>query len=696
MSDRCEITGLSQEDVNFFSYLHPHIIGELELNAPSKDTLTSFDKPLGRTVSNNRFGTGDLKRKESLVKHLEKSVSSKFSGSKLSIFGSSESGLSLKTGDLDLCLQLPEANQKKVIKRMSGMLRGQGMENVQALVRAKVPIVKFNDPRSGMQVDISINNTLALHNTKLLAKYSKLDKRVRQLAVCVKHWALHRNLSDAPNGTLSSYGWSILVINLLISEGVITNLQSGDDRTLVEIGKQEYDVTINEIEKFESTSKATLSELVYLFFTKYATWDWNNQIISIRNGEPLSRDAKGWMNEEPSALDVVNSEKEKPPRMGEHHLSIEDPFDVGHDLSRVVRPVGELRIKDELLRAAKLFGDGTNWKNICETVEPDRLKDMEPADLFHDLRDKSDAVVKNMLEKATTEISSLEKRVEALESERKSNIRMAKAMRGVIEETSGLRKEHKSIIVNLRDRNKKIDASKQLRDKINSDIILPIHMIEDELAKVYSRLTEEIDIHRVPSLEREKAHFSWFVELQAMHGKAREASELHQRFIELVTEQKTEIKKLKIFETKHDEATTKLLDDEPLLKDKSINSNEVRSYDRQSQNIQRALRQRRGEMHKLRRESGRLEAWIRKKDSRPPRGGNRDGNRDKSRTPKPAASKESTGPMTLGDISGLLSEMNSLAPSKKPKKVSSKKAGMRKLGNLGAHRGSRGQYQKKD
>jgi hypothetical protein len=273
---------------------------------------------------------------------------------------------------------------------------------------------------------------------------------------------------------------------------------------------------------------------------------------------------------------------------------------------------------------------------------------------------------------------------------------MAKAMRGVIEETSGLRKEHKSIIVNLRDRNKKIDASKQLRDKINSDIILPIHMIEDELAKVYSRLTEEIDIHRVPSLEREKAHFSWFVELQAMHGKAREASELHQRFIELVTEQKTEIKKLKIFETKHDEATTKLLDDEPLLKDKSINSNEVRSYDRQSQNIQRALRQRRGEMHKLRRESGRLEAWIRKKDSRPPRGGNRDGNRDKSRTPKPAASKESTGPMTLGDISGLLSEMNSLAPSKKPKKVSSKKAGMRKLGNLGAHRGSRGQYQKKD
>ena len=128
------------------------------------------------------------------------------------------------------------------------------------------------------------------------------------------------------------------------------------------------------------------------------------------------------------------------------------------------------------------------------------------------------------------------------------------------------------------------------RDKINSDIILPIHMIEDELSKVYNRLTEELDIHRVPSLGKEKEQFSWFMELQAMHGKAREASELHHRFIELVKEQKEEIKKLKIYETKHDDATAKLLQDEPMLKDKNINSKEVGSYDRRVHNIQKALR----------------------------------------------------------------------------------------------------------
>ena len=695
MSKRCDVTGLSAEDINLFGFLHSQLIGELELNEVSNEILTGFEKPLQRTVSNHRFSTGDLKRKESLIKHLEKSITSKFNGSKLTAFGSSESGLSLKTGDLDLCLQAAKVDQKKVIKRISGMLRGQGMESVQALTRAKVPIVKFTDPRSGMHVDISINNTLAIHNTKLLAQYAKLDERVKQLAICVKHWALHRNLSDAPNGTLSSYGWSVLVIFHLMKEGVIANLQSGEDRTIADIEGKEYDITINDISKSDSESKASLAELLYSFFKNYATFDWTNEIVSIRSGKSLTRDEKGWMNEEPSALDVINSQKEKPPRMGEHHLSIEDPFDLDHDLSRVVRAVGELKIRDELIRATKMFGDGETWKAICETIEPDRLKDMEPADIFHDLRDKADDVVKSMLEKTNAEMSALEKRVEAVDAERKSNIRMAKAMRGVIEETSDLRKEHKSIIINLKERNKNIDDIKKSRDKINSDIILPIHMIEDELAKVYSRLTEEIDIHRVPSLQREKTHFSWFLELQAMHGKAREASELHQRFIELVTEQKGEIKKLKIFETKHDEATTKLLEQEPLLKDKNINSNEARSYDRRTLSIQRALRQLRGDLHKLRRESGRLEAWLRKKSGNQSRG-RRDGRKGNQRKPKSQGSKESSGPMTLGDISGLLSEMGNQTTSKKPKKVSSKKAGMRKLGNLGAHRGSRGKYEKKD
>ncbi len=43
-----------------------------------------------------------------------------------------------------------------------------------------------------MQVDITVNNILAIVNTKLLADYVKLDERLLQLCCIVKHWAKRR------------------------------------------------------------------------------------------------------------------------------------------------------------------------------------------------------------------------------------------------------------------------------------------------------------------------------------------------------------------------------------------------------------------------------------------------------------------------------------------------------------------------
>ena len=510
MTSECEITGLSQEDIDNWPDFHGHITGKLELSTPGEESLISFAKPLANTVSSHRVHPGDAKRREGLITHLERSISSKVKGSELVSFGSTQTGMALRGGDLDLCIIMKDGNQKKILKRISGMMRGQGMENVKALMRAKIPIVKFTDPRNGIDVDISVNNSLAIHNTKLISDYVSLDERVRQVAICVKHWALHRNLSDAPSGTLSSYGWSVLVIQHLQLEGIIPNLQAGEARTLVEIDGREFDLTIDsEAASIKGNSKS-LEQLLFEFFSRFATWNWDEDIVSIRNGQPISRDEKGWMSEKPSALDVITSKKDQPPRMGLHHLGIEDPFDLEHDLCRVLWPEGELDIRSELLRAARMFGEGKTWKDICETVDPERLAGMEPSDIFADLRTISDDKVKQMREKAQAENVAMETRVNALEAERNNSIRMAKAMRGVIEETSDLRKEHKAVINGLKGRNKEVESLKTQRDQINSNIIIPIHMIEDELAKVYTRLTEELDIHRVPSLDREKNQFSWF------------------------------------------------------------------------------------------------------------------------------------------------------------------------------------------
>ena len=698
MSSACEITGLSEEQVSLWPNLHAVLTGgDLP---PLCESVDSYSKDLNYTVASHRQAKGEEKRREGLITHLERVLTSKFKGSKLIAFGSSKTGLSLKGGDLDLCLLMTPQDPKRTVQRISRSLRIQGMESVKALTKATVPIVKFIDPRSGFMVDISVNNTLAVHNTRLLSTYAGLDKRVSEVTKCIKHWALHRNLSDAAEGTFSSYAWSLLAIQHLQMEGLIPNIQAGKDRTFAEVDGKEFDLTMDTDAK-GNDSKASLAELVTSFFHRYSNWDWSEQVVSIRNGSPLTREDKGWMNEEPSAITIITTKKEKPGRMGAHHLSIEDPFNLDHDLCRVVRPEGEMRIRDELIRAATMFSNGAKWKEICSTLDPERLSNLEPDDLFHDLRTKSDDDVKNMRDKVAGELDGLEMRIQALEDERQATIRMAKAMRGIIEETSGLRKEHNNTIKRLAKRNKEIDSIKSQRDIIHRNIVIPTLMIEDELSKIYRRLTTEIDIHRVPSLNREKELFSLFFELQAMHAKGREADVFHQRVVQLVMEQKVEIKKLKVFEIKHDDTTAKLLAEEPLLKDKDVTTNEARSYDRRVVNIQKALRARRGELHKLRREAGRLDAWIRKKaGGERGRGGRSGGDRARGKgkgrgSKSPRDKAPSNAPMTLGDISGLLSALDS-TEEKKEKKISSKKAGMRKLGNLGAHRGSRGSYKKKE
>lgn len=48
-----------------------------------------------------------------------------------------------------------------------------------------------------VRIDITVNNYLAVENTRLLATYCDIDPRLRGLVLLVKHWAKRRSLNDA-------------------------------------------------------------------------------------------------------------------------------------------------------------------------------------------------------------------------------------------------------------------------------------------------------------------------------------------------------------------------------------------------------------------------------------------------------------------------------------------------------------------
>ncbi|TGJ86732.1 hypothetical protein E0Z10_g2072 [Xylaria hypoxylon] len=85
------------------------------------------------------------------------------------------------------------------------------------------PKDKYSDalefPKSGVgvQCDINFSAHLALQNTSLLRCYSHTDPRVRPLVLFVKHWAKARGVNTPYRGTLSSYGYVLMVLHYLVN-----------------------------------------------------------------------------------------------------------------------------------------------------------------------------------------------------------------------------------------------------------------------------------------------------------------------------------------------------------------------------------------------------------------------------------------------------------------------------------------------
>ena len=117
MTSYCKKTGMSPEDMNLYSYYHSFLTKNTSLNKPTTEIINQYSKPLQRLIGNHAQNNNEAKRKERLFNHLEKSLVSKFQSASLVVFGSSASGLSLKSGDYDLCLIIPSVNEKKAIKK---------------------------------------------------------------------------------------------------------------------------------------------------------------------------------------------------------------------------------------------------------------------------------------------------------------------------------------------------------------------------------------------------------------------------------------------------------------------------------------------------------------------------------------------------------------------------------------------------
>lgn len=285
--------------------------------------------------------------------------------------------MSLKNGDIDICMvidQSSEGTSDVIIERLAEMLKINGFQKILAIPTARVPIVKFKDPNTGLSCDICMNNRLAIYNTRLVQDYSMIDERMKPLVYVVKRWAKRRKINEPSLGTLSSYAYINLVISFLqtrqppilpclqeLANGpkLINGKEYGDllPDVMVDGFNCKYYNDISKLVGFGSDNKETLGSLVFHFFQTYSReFSFMNQVVSIRTGSPIQKSSKTW---------------ESIAKKSHYWFSIEDPFETTHNLARVVNRPNLSIIISELNRGYKLLSKNSNLHKVLREYHND-------------------------------------------------------------------------------------------------------------------------------------------------------------------------------------------------------------------------------------------------------------------------------------------------------------------------------------
>lgn len=286
-------------------------------------------------------------KQNQLLGLLEKLVCKEWPMARLYLYGSCASSFGVSKSDIDVCLAIQDADvdKSKIIMKLADILQSDNLQNVQALTRARVPIVKLMDPVTGISCDICINNLLAVVNTKLLRDYANIDPRLRQLAFIIKHWAKSRGVNETYHGTLSSYAYVLMCIHFLQQQrpAILPCLQGMNPTYSVRVDNVDC-AFFDQVEKlghFGRHNKDTIAHLVWGFFFYWAyCHDYANSVISVRTGSTISKRDKDWTRR-------IGNDR--------HLICIEDPFETSHDLGRVVDKRSIKVLREEFERAADIM-----------------------------------------------------------------------------------------------------------------------------------------------------------------------------------------------------------------------------------------------------------------------------------------------------------------------------------------------------
>ncbi|KAF3901905.1 hypothetical protein ABW21_db0204564 [Orbilia brochopaga] len=359
------------------------------------DAMTNYARSVVNGVSPT---TEEITQKDDMLRRISEISEQLVPGSRIIPFGSLVSGFATKGADMDVIFAhdaidpQPSSLESNIPVRLANEFLKRGFE-VDLLIKTRVPILKLKTPSKeslsqpgspltensqkqeaviqeepwpeNVSCDIGFKAHLGITNSHFFRTYSHCDPRFREMVIFIKQWSKNRDLNSPYFGTLSSYGYVLMVAHFLINvvkPAVLPNLQlipPSADTPPSELAQEGYNIWyFKDLSKITSgellpdgRNEMSLGQLIYEFFQYYTTnFNFVSECVTIRTpGGVMYKQQKGWTSARERVGEMNNTYQDR------YLLALEDPFEISHNVGRTCGGSGVRRIRGEMQRAAAII-----------------------------------------------------------------------------------------------------------------------------------------------------------------------------------------------------------------------------------------------------------------------------------------------------------------------------------------------------